>query len=212
MRRTLALFLILAISAVLGNLTAQEAAQPSADYVRASFTKFEYRIPMRDGARLFTSVYVPKTCETPCPILLNRTPYSVAPYGVDQYGTRIGPSEQIMKDDYIIVYQDVRGRYMSEGTWKEVRPHNPAKKSKTDTDESSDTWDTVDWLVKNIPGNNGRVGMWGISYPGFYVSAGMIDAHPALKAASPQAPVTDYYLGDDSFHNGAFMLAANFGF
>ena len=117
-----------------------------------------------------------------------------------------------MKDGFIFVYQDVRGRYMSDGTWIEVRPHNPAKRARTDTDESTDTWDTIDWLVKHVPCNNGRVGMWGISYPGFYVSAGMIDAHPALVAVSPQAPVTDYYLGDDSFHNGAFMLAANFGF
>ena len=117
-----------------------------------------------------------------------------------------------MKDGFIFVYQDVRGRYMSEGDWVEVRPHNPAKRGEADIDESTDTCDTIDWLVKHVPCNNGRVGMWGISYRGFYVAAGMIDAHPALKAASPQAPVTDYYLGDDSFHNGAFMLAANFGF
>jgi putative CocE/NonD family hydrolase len=206
------LALILAVQIAPCGILGQQSAQPSAHYVRENFTKYEYRIAMRDGARLFTSVYIPKTCETPCPILLNRTPYSVEPYGVDQYPSRIGPSEQIMKDGYIIAYQDVRGRYMSEGSWIEVRPHNPDKKSKTDTDESTDTWDTIDWLVKNTPGNNGRVGMWGVSYPGFYVSAGMIDAHPALKAASPQAPVTDYFLGDDSFHNGAFMLAANFGF
>ncbi len=206
------LILTLAAVAALGSSAQQQAQQPAGDHVRANFTKYEYRIAMRDGTHLFTSVYVPKTCETPCPILLERTPYSVAPYGVDQYPAAIGPSEQIMKDGYIIAYQDVRGRDMSEGTWIEVRPYNADKRSKTDTDESTDTWDTIDWLVKNIPGNNGRVGMWGVSYPGFYVSAGMIDAHPALKAASPQAPVTDYYLGDDSFHNGAFMLAANFGF
>jgi putative CocE/NonD family hydrolase len=212
MRRIMVVFLALAACAALCKVIAQQASQPAGDYVRANFTKYEYRIPMRDGARLFTSVYVPKTCESPYAILLSRTPYSVAPYGVDQYRPSIGPSEQIMKDGYIIAAQDVRGRYMSDGTWVEVRPHNPNKKSKTDTDESTDTWDTIDWLVNNIPGNNGRVGMWGVSYPGFYVSAGMIDAHPALKAVSPQAPVTDYYLGDDSFHNGAFMLAANFGF
>jgi len=213
LRLVMILLPALAVWALPGNLAAQQqAAQPPADYVRANFTKYEYRIAMRDGARLFTSVYVPKNCETRCPILLNRTPYSVAPYGVDQYRTSIGPSEQVMKDGYIIAYQDVRGRYMSDGSWIEVRPHIPDKKSKTEVDESADTWDTIDWLVKNIPGNNGLVGMWGVSYPGFYVSAGMIDAHPALKAASPQAPVTDYYLGDDSFHNGAFMLAANFGF
>ena len=192
-------------------LIAQE--KPPADaYARAHYTKHEFSIPMRDGTKLFTSVYVPKDRSTTYPIMLIRTPYSVAPYGVDQYRSTLGPSEHFMNDGFIVVYQDVRGRYMSEGEWMEVRPHNPAKKGPADVDESTDTWDTIDWLVKNIPANNGKVGMWGISYPGFYVSAGMIDAHPALVAASPQAPVTDYYLGDDSFHNGAFLLAHNFSF
>ncbi len=192
-------------------LIAQE--KPPADaYARAHYTKHEFNIPMRDGTKLFTSVYVPKDRSTTYPMMLIRTPYSVAPYGVDQYRPTLGPSEHFMKDGFIVVYQDVRGRYMSEGEWVEVRPHNPAKKGAADFDESSDTWDTIEWLVKNIPANNGKVGMWGISYPGFYVSAGMIDAHPALVAASPQAPVTDYYLGDDSFHNGAFLLAHNFSF
>ena len=194
-------------------LRAQPAQpEPAADYVRQHYTKFEYRIPARDGAKLFTAVYVPKSCDTPYPFLMMRTPYSVRPYGVDQYPERLGPSEKAMKEGFIFVHQDVRGRYMSEGTWAEVRPHNPAKRAKTDVDESTDTYDTIDWLVKHVPCNNGRVGMWGVSYGGFYVSAGMIDAHPALVAASPQAPVTDVYMGDDSFHNGAFMLAANFGF
>lgn len=193
-------------------------AQPAADAkqakpdVREHYTKYEHRIAMRDGVRLFTTVYVPKTCDAPHSILLNRTPYSVAPYGVDQYRESLGPSDHFTKAGFAVVYQDVRGRHMSEGTWLEVRPHDPAKSRHLATDESTDTWDTIDWLVEHVPCNNGRVGMWGISYPGFYASAGMIDAHPALKAVSPQAPVTDYYLGDDSFHNGAFMLAANFGF
>ena len=191
---------------------AQPPQDQPADYVRQHFTKYEFKIPARDGAKLFTAVYVPKTCGAPYPILMSRTPYSVRPYGVDQYPERVGPSEKAMKEGFIFVYQDVRGRYMSEGTWAEVRPHNPAKRAKTDVDESTDTYDTIDWLVKHVPCNNGKVGMWGVSYGGFYVSAGMIDAHPALVAASPQAPVTDVYLGDDSFHNGAFMLAANFGF
>ena len=182
------------------------------DYVRANYTKYEFRIPMRDGARLFTAVYVPKDTSKSYPILLNRTPYSVGPYGEDNYRGSIGPSELFAKEGYIVALQDVRGRYMSEGQFVEVRPHNPAKKSPKEIDESSDTWDTIDWLVKNVQPNNGKVGLWGISYPGFYVLAGMIDAHPALVAVSPQAPVTDYYLGDDSYHNGAFMLAANFGF
>jgi len=202
--------LVLAILAAA--ISAQQPAAPDApNPVRAGYTKYEHMVPMRDGVRLFTSVYVPKTCATPYPIIMQRTPYSVAPYGIDNYRTTIGPSDHFLKEGIIAVYQDVRGRYLSEGDWVEVRPHNP-KKGPKDVDESTDTWDTVDWLVKNVPCNNGRVGMWGISYPGFYVSAGMIDAHPALKAVSPQAPVTDYYLGDDSFHNGAFMLAANFGF
>jgi len=206
----------LAIGAALATPRAQQPATPpaapSTEYVRANYTKYEYRIAMRDGVRLFTSVYVPKACPAPYPVLLNRTPYSVSPYGVDNYRPVIGPSEKAMREGFIVVYQDVRGRFMSEGTWVEVRPHQAAKRGPKDVDESTDTWDTIDWLVKHLPCNNGRVGTWGISYPGFYVSAGMIDAHPALKAASPQAPVTDYYLGDDSFHNGAFMLAANFGF
>ncbi len=180
--------------------------------VRENYTKHELRIPMRDGVRLFVSVYSPKDKSKSYPILLNRTPYSVGPYGADLYRTSIGPSDKLMKDGFIFVYEDVRGRYMSEGEWVEVRPHKPVKTSKSDFDESTDTYDTIDWLVKNIPNNNGRVGMWGISYPGFYVAAGMIDSHPALKAASPQAPIGDYFMGDDSFHNGAFMLGANFGF
>ena len=180
--------------------------------VRALYTKHEYRIPMRDGKRLFTAVYVPKDSSHAAPIMLTRTPYSVAPYGPDQYREHLGPSELFEEDGYIVAYQDVRGRYMSEGDWQEMTPHNTKKNGPQDVDESTDAWDTIDWLVKNVPGNNGRVGMWGISYPGFYVSASMIDAHPALKAASPQAPVTDLFMGDDSYHNGAFMLAANFGF
>jgi uncharacterized protein len=190
----------------------QTPEQKSLEYVKANYTKYEYRIPMRDGVKLFTSVYVPKDDSKPYPIMLSRTPYSVAPYGVDQYKNSLGPSELFQKESYVFAYQDVRGRYMSEGEFDEVRPYKPVKKDSKDIDESSDAWDTIDWLVKHVPNNNGRVGIWGISYPGFFASEAMIDAHPALKAASPQAPVTDYYMGDDSYHNGAFFLAANFGF
>jgi hypothetical protein len=207
---------LLAAAVVAAGLATGARAQPAPEAkpneVRERYTKYEHRVAMRDGARLFTSVYVPKECDAPHPILLTRTPYSVAPYGVDQYKERIGPSEHFTKAGFIVAYQDVRGRFMSDGTWVEVRPHKPEKASRRDTDESTDTWDTIDWLVKHVPCNNGRVGTWGVSYSGFYASAGMIDAHPALRAVSPQAPVTDYYLGDDAFHNGAFMLAANFGF
>ncbi|PYT29732.1 MAG: X-Pro dipeptidyl-peptidase [Acidobacteria bacterium] len=182
------------------------------EYVKAHYTKSEFQIPVRDGQKLFTSVYTPKDTEKQYPIMLMRTPYSVGPYGVDNYKTNLGPSEIFSKDGYIFVYQDVRGRWMSEGEYANMRPHNPVKRGPSDIDESTDTWDTIDWLVKRIPNNNGRVGMWGISYPGFYVAAGMIDAHPALKAASPQAPIADWFIGDDFHHNGALYLPHAFGF
>jgi len=184
----------------------------SLEAVKATYTKYEVRIPMRDGVRLFTSVYVPKDQAQPSPILLNRTPYSVSPYGADRYKDDVGPSTHFTREGYIVAYQDVRGRFMSEGTFEHVRPHRPAKSGPGDIDESTDTWDTIDWLVKHVPRNNGRVGTWGISYPGFYVAAGMVDAHPALKAASPQAPVSDWFAGDDWHHNGAFLLAHAVGF
>ncbi len=183
-------------------LGAQEAVD-----VRATFTKFEYEIPMRDGKKLFTAVYVPKDPAGRWPILLTRTPYGVGPYGVDAYKTRLGPSEKMEREGYIFAFQDVRGRHMSEGEFVNMRPCK-----KGDVDESTDTWDTIDWLVKRVPKNSGRVGMWGVSYPGFYTAAGMIDAHPALKACSPQAPIADWFAGDDFHHNGAFYLAHAFGF
>jgi len=185
-----------------------------AEFIRANYTKYEYRIPMRDGARLFTSVYVPKDASPSqaYPILFTRTPYTVAPYGIENYRETLGPSEQLARSKYIFVYQDVRGRFMSEGEFVNMRPYIPNKRAKTDIDETSDAYDTIDWLVKNIPYNNGRVGMWGISYPGFYTAAGMIDAHPALKAASPQAPIADWFIGDDFHHNGALWLPHAFNF
>ena len=180
--------------------------------VKEHYTKYEYRIPMRDGKRLFTSVYVPKDASRSYPFLIDRTPYSVRPYGADQYKKYIGPSDEFEKSGYIFVYQDVRGRYMSEGEFIEMRPHIDYKKSASDVDDSSDTYDTIEWLLKNVANNNGRAGIWGISYPGFFTSASIIDSHPALKAASPQAPMTDLFMGDDAYHGGAFMLAANFSF
>ena len=180
--------------------------------VREHYTKYEYRIPMRDGVHLFTSVYVPKDTSVAYPFLVDRTPYSVAPYGEDQYRSTLGPSEAFERAGYIFVYQDVRGRYMSEGKFVEMRPHIDEKRSNQDVDDSSDMYDTVEWLLRNVPNNNGKVGIWGISYPGFFTSASIIDSHPAIKAASPQAPMTDLFMGDDAYHGGAFMLAANFGF
>jgi uncharacterized protein len=182
------------------------------EYVKANYTKYEYKVPMRDGKRLFTSVYLPKDQSKKYPILLNRTPYSVAPYGTDQYKTDVGPSPLIGKDGFIVVYQDVRGKNMSEGEFINMTPHKPNKQGKQDVDESTDCYDTIDWLVKNLPNNNGRVGTWGISYPGFYTAAGMIDAHPAHKLASPQAPITDWFVGDDFHHNGALYLPHAFNF
>ncbi len=191
---------------------AQAPAISGADRVRERYTKFEYQIPMRDGVRLFTSIYVPKDSSRPYPFLLTRTPYSVAPYGVDKYPNSLGPSEHFEKEGFIFVYQDARGRYMSEGEFQQVRPHVPIKRSNRDIDESTDAYDTIEWLLKNVPNNNGKAGMVGVSQPGFHVAASMIDSHPALKAASPQAPTADYYINDDVYHNGAFMLSANFGF
>jgi putative CocE/NonD family hydrolase len=189
----------------------REDAQKLREYVRAHYTKYEYRIPMRDGVRLFTAVYVPKDDSKKHPILLNRTPYSVGPYGIDNYRTSLGPSKKFVEAGYVFVYQDVRGCWMSEGEFVNMRPHNPNKTSK-DTDESTDTYDTIDWLLKHVPNHNGRVGQSGISYPGFYTAAGMIDAHPALKACSPQAPVTDWFVGDDFHHNGCLFLPHCFNF
>jgi uncharacterized protein len=190
---------------------AQNPAQ-NADTVKERYTKHEFLIPMRDGVRLFTVVYTPKDASQPYPFLLTRTPYSVAPYGVDNYRASLGPSEHFEKEGFIFVYQDARGRYMSEGEFQQVRPHHPNKRGPKEIDESTDTYDTIEWLLKNIPNNNGKAGMIGVSQPGFHVAASMIDSHPALVAASPQAPTADYYLGDDVYHNGAFMLAANFWF
>jgi putative CocE/NonD family hydrolase len=186
---------------------------PPEDAVRAHYTKYEFRIPMRDGKRLFTAVYVPKdTAAGPFPFLMDRTPYNVGPYGEDRYPKSLGPSPEFQNSGYIFVYQDVRGRWMSEGEFIEMRPHIDNKKSPQDVDDASDTYDTIEFLLKHIPNNNGKVGIWGISYPGFYTSASIIDSHPALVAASPQAPMTDLFLGDDGYHGGAFMLEANFGF
>jgi putative CocE/NonD family hydrolase len=180
--------------------------------VKSNYAKSEHMIPMRDGVKLFTAVYSPGDASQKYPILLNRTPYSCAPYGPDNYNLSIGPSALFAKEGYIIVYQDVRGAFMSEGAYVNMRPQNDQKKGPNDVDESSDTYDTIDWMVKNIPNNNGRVGMWGISYPGFYTAVGTIDAHPALKAASPQAPIADWFIGDDFHHNGTLFLPHAFNF
>ncbi len=187
-------------------------ADERSDYIRLHYSKFEARLPMRDGVKLFTSIYIPNDLrvDRSYPFLLMRTPYSVGPYGVDQYKTSLGPSVEFETSGYIFVFQDVRGRYMSEGEFVNMRPHIEGKAG-VQVDESSDTYDTIDWLLKNVAHNNGRVGQWGISYPGFYTSAGAIDSHPALRAVSPQAPIADWFF-DDFHRNGAFVLPMGFNF
>ena len=186
-------------------------ASDRADYIRSHYAKYEYQIPMRDGVKLFTSAYIPYEHKEKLPILMLRTPYSVRPYGADKYPSWLGPTQEFEEDGFIFVFQDVRGCMMSEGEFINMRPHIENKKADADVDESTDTYDTIEWLINNIDGNNGKVGQWGISYPGFFTSAGMIDSHPALKAASPQAPIADWFW-DDMHHNGAFTLALSFGF
>jgi putative CocE/NonD family hydrolase len=183
-----------------------------AEYFHAHYTKYEYQIPMRDTVRLFTAVYTPKDASREYPILLLRTPYTVAPYGSDNSFDPDKNIDQFAREGFIFAYQDVRGRNKSEGEYVNVRPYLPVKRGPKDVDESTDTYDTIDWLIKKVPGNNGNVGIWGISYPGFYAAMAAIDAHPALKAASPQAPIADWFMGDDWRHNGALFLAHTFGF
>jgi uncharacterized protein len=182
-----------------------------ADYIKSHYSKREVMIPMRDGVKLFACIYEPKDTKQKYPIMFDRTPYSVGPYGPNSYKSSLGPDELFAREGYIFVYQDVRGRYMSEGEYEDVRPYIP-NKTGNQVDETSDTYDTVDWLIKNVPNNNGRVGVYGISYPGFYTSMAGIDGHPAITAISPQAPVSDWFHGDDMNHNGALFLAQNYNF
>jgi hypothetical protein len=182
-------------------------------FLEENYTKKEYRIEMRDGVKLFTSVFSPKDTSLEYPIILWRTPYSVGPYGEDKFPVfRRYTWQHFIEEKYIIVFQDVRGRFMSEGDFINMTPFITNKKSNKEIDESTDAYDTIEWLVNNIPNNNGNVGLWGISYPGFYTAMGGIDAHPAVKAISPQAPIADWFANDDWHHNGAFALAGGFPF
>ncbi|WP_029033497.1 CocE/NonD family hydrolase [Salinimicrobium terrae] len=173
--------------------------------VEEHYNKREVVIPMRDGINLHTTIFSPKDTSKEYPILLTRTPYSVRPYGEDQFRSRLGPNEYLMEQGNIFVYQDVRGRWMSEGVYDNMRPYIPNKKGQ-EIDEASDTYDTVEWLMKNVENNNGRVGIWGISYPGFYAAYSLLANHPAIKAVSPQAPIGDFFF-DDFHHNGAYFLS-----
>ena len=203
----------LLVVTLLALTTSIQAINDSA-WVAQNYTKLEQMVPMRDGVKLFTAIYAPRDQSKKHPILMVRTPYSCAPYGADKISPRLWKSYWIryLQAGYILVIQDVRGRYMSEGVFEDVRPFNADKKNKQDIDEASDTYDLIEWLLKNIKGHNGNVGAFGISYPGFYATMAALSFHPALKAVSPQAPVTDWFMGDDFHHNGAFALCDGFSF
>jgi putative CocE/NonD family hydrolase len=187
------------------------AQLPDFKSVRESYSRQDFQIPMRDGVKLYTIVYAPKDQSQKYPLLMMRTPYSIGPYDKKLYRFSLGPNRLFAPEGYIFVYQDVRGCFMSEGEFDNMRPIIADKKTKKDIDESSDTYDTIDFLLKNITNHNGKVGLSGISYPGFYSSAGMVQAHPALKAVSPQAPIADWFF-DDFHHHGAFFLPHAFNF
>jgi len=186
--------------------TTKTEVQEVDTYVADNYTKKEVDIEMRDGITLHTTIYSPKDTSKKYPIIMQRTPYSSQPYGEGNFRTRIGPNEHLMKEGNIIVYQDVRGRWLSEGHYVNMRAYIPNKTSDEQVDESSDTYDTIEWLVNNVENNNGNVGIWGISYPGYYATYATVDAHPALKAASPQACIGDFFF-DDFHHNGAYLLS-----
>ena len=208
-------FVLFAFASVLVQAQSPPAFDTEA-FVRTHYAKQEFRVPMRDGAKLFVSVYSPVLGgfkdAGPYPFLMTRTPYSCGPYGQDKMAARLGISQELLESGYIFVCGDARGRYESEGVFQEMNPHLDKKKSVKDVDESTDMYDTVEFLLKHVENNNGRLGITGISYPGFYTSASIIDSHPAIKAASPQAPMTDLFFNDDGYHGGAFMLNANYGF
>jgi putative CocE/NonD family hydrolase len=187
--------------------------QQDSAWIRDHYSKVEQYIPMRDGKKLFTAIYIPQDNSEKHPILMVRTPYSCAPYGKD-FTARLWVThwKYYARGNYIIVIQDVRGKWMSEGEFVDIRPFIKDKKSKEDIDEASDTYDTIDWLIHNLQNNNGNVGVFGISYPGFYATMAAASGHPALKAVSPQAPVTDWFQGDDFHHNGAFFQMDGFAF
>ncbi|MEX0312863.1 MAG: CocE/NonD family hydrolase [Allomuricauda sp.] len=209
MKRVLSLVVLMSIMALVVlscKKTVKKEVQPEDTYVADNYHKQEVDIEMRDGVKLHTTIYSPKDTSKEYPILMQRTPYSSRPYGEGNFRNKIGPNVHLMKEGNIIVYQDVRGRWLSEGHYENMRAYIPNKTSDQDVDESSDTYDTIEWLVNNVQNNNGNVGVWGISYPGFYATYATVDAHPALKAASPQACIGDFFF-DDFHHNGAYLLS-----
>ncbi|WP_072878417.1 CocE/NonD family hydrolase [Flagellimonas taeanensis] len=205
--KILILSIFLLVFTVSCKKTVKTEEQPVVDtYVADHYTKKEVDIEMRDGIKLHTTIYSPKDTSKEYPIIMQRTPYSSQPYGEGNFRTKIGPNEHLMREGNIIVYQDVRGRWLSEGHYENMRAYIPNKTSNDQVDESSDTYDTIEWLVNNVENNNGNVGVWGISYPGYYATYATVDAHPALKAASPQACIGDFFF-DDFHHNGAYLLS-----
>ena len=175
-------------------------------WLEASYDKTEHMVPMRDGAELFTIVYTPREAAEPVPIMLFRTPYSIAPYAVGAYRNPLGPSAEFDRAGYVFVFQDARGKFRSEGDFEVIRPLAPKPKGPVTVDESTDNYDAIEWALANLGGHNGKVGQWGISYPGWQTTMGMVDAHPALAASSPQASPSDMFIGDDWHHNGAFRI------
>lgn len=206
LRYLLVIVLFVSIFASCKKTADTEQAEVSDTYVSDNYTKKEVDIEMRDGVKLHTTIYSPKDTSKEYPIIMQRTPYSSRPYGEGNFKEKIAPNIHMMKEGYIVVYQDVRGRWLSEGHYENMRAYIPNKTSEKDVDESSDTYDTIEWLVNNVENNNGNVGIWGISYPGFYSTYATVDAHPALKAASPQASIGDFFF-DDFHHNGAYLLS-----
>ncbi len=195
----------------IGGMSFAQDAKADSAYVRDHYEKIEQLVPMRDGTKLFTAIYLPKDKSKKFPVLLNRTPYTVSPYGANEYKKSLGNFPAEMREGFIFVYQDVRGKWMSEGVFEDVRPVNKSKNKKA-IDESTDTYDTLDWLAKNLKNYNQKAGVYGISYPGFYSTMSLVNSHPTLKAVSPQAPVTNWYLGDDFHHNGVLFLNDSFNF
>jgi putative CocE/NonD family hydrolase len=203
--------LLLAAALLSGAAPAQQKNDDLAAYIREHYVRSDHRIPMRDGVHLFTVVFAPRETSETYPLLMRRTPYGAVPTGKDRFPKTLGPNPLFAREKYIFVYQDVRGRYLSEGEFVNMRPQLDAHAGPKDIDESTDTYDTIAWLLKHVPNHNGKVGLTGISYPGFYAAAGMINAHPALKAVSPQAPIADWFF-DDFHHHGAFFLPHAFNF
>jgi putative CocE/NonD family hydrolase len=206
------------IAAALANFRHAVALNPNnafgARYVTIfeKYTKQEHMIPMRDGVRLYTQVYIPKDTSKTYPFLLQQTPYSVEHYGPTDYANRLGPDDVYLDERFIFVYQDVRGTFKSEGDFAIMRPLAREKTSPQDTDESTDVYDTIEWLLRNVPNHNGRVGQWGGSYSAWQAVMGMIAPHPALKASVLCASPSDMWIGDDFHHNGAFRLMYTFSF